>query len=109
MGRYNVRVVNKLEECIGYRLNIIGVRVYRDYCQLSAKSGNEWLTVGPIKPLPVIVPKEPAELGTDPLLLTAYQYEQERPGSDLFDVLAQRKNFDEALNDGEVRSGTTAR
>jgi hypothetical protein len=93
-----VRVVNQQEQCIGYRLNILGVRVYRDYCQLIAKSGNEWLTVGPMKPLPVIVPTDPGDLGTDPLLLTAYQYDQEHPGSDLYDVLAQRKSFDEALS-----------
>ena len=94
----NVRVVNQREQCIGYRLNIIGVRVYRDYCQLSAKSGDDWLTIGPGKALPVLVPADPAHLGTDPLLLTAFQYHEQNPGSDLYDVLAQRKNFDEALN-----------
>ncbi len=93
-----VRVVNQLEQCIGYRLNILGVRVYRDYCQLSAKSGNDWFTVGPIKTLPLVLPNNPADLGTDPLLLTAHQYDQENPGSDLYDVLARRKSFDEAMN-----------
>jgi hypothetical protein len=104
-----VRVVNKREQCIGYRLNILGVRVYRDYCQLSAKSGSEWLTVGPTKPLPLFIPDNPIELGSDPLLLTAYQYDQEHPGSDLYDVLARRKDFDQAMNDGEVNSNATAR
>jgi hypothetical protein len=101
-----VKVINRKEQCIGYRLNILGVRVYRDYCQLSAKSGNEWLPVGPIKPLPVIVPEDPAGQGTDPFLLTAYQYDQEHPGSDLYEVLAQRKSFDEAMNQD---SNATAR
>ena len=93
-----MRVVNKQEQCIGYRLNFLGVRVYRDYCQLSAKSGSEWYVMGPIKRLPVIVPPNPEEIGTDPLLLTAHQYDEEHPGSDLYDVLAQRKSFDEALD-----------
>jgi hypothetical protein len=98
-GVNSLRVVNKQEQCIGYRLNIIGVRVYRDYCQLAARSGDQWLTVGPLHDLPVIIPTNPVELGSDPLLLTAYQYEQEKPGSDLRDVLAGRKDFDAALND----------
>lgn len=72
--------------------------MYRDYCQLSAKSGTDWFVVGPMRALPVMVPNDPAEIGTDPLLLTAYQYDQEHPGSDLYDVLAQRKDFDEAIN-----------
>jgi hypothetical protein len=94
-----LRVVMKQEQCIGYRLNIIGVRVYRNYCQLSARSGDQWLTVGPVRDLPIIIPSDPAQFGMDPLLLTAYQYDQEQPGSDLRDVLAQRKDFDAALND----------
>jgi hypothetical protein len=59
--------------------------------------------------LPIIVPTDAADLGSDPLLITAFQYEHERPGSDLYDVLAQRKDFDAALNQAEAQSGTTAR
>jgi hypothetical protein len=90
--------MNTEEQWIGYRLNILGLRVYREYCQLVARSGNDWLTIGPMKSLPVMVPASPADLGTDPLLLTAYQYDQEHPGSDLYDVLARRKRFDDAIN-----------
>jgi hypothetical protein len=80
--------------------------VYRTYCQLVAKVQNEWVTIGPRRHLPVFVPLNPLELGTDPLLLTAYQYEQEQPGSDFYDVLAQRKDFEAAL--AEQLTSTTA-
>ena len=104
-----MRVVNKAEESIGFRLNIIGVHVYRDYCQISAKSGDEWFTVGLRRALPVIIPEDPAKLGSDPLVLTAYQYEHEHPGSDLYDLLAQRKDFDRALNESGKYSGAKAK
>jgi hypothetical protein len=47
--------------------------------------------------LPVEVPADIHELGSDPLLMTAFQYDQECPGSDLRAVLSQRKYFDDAL------------
>jgi hypothetical protein len=104
-----VRVVDQRDQSISFRLNIIGVRVYRDYCQLSAKSGSEWHAVGPPRSLPLTIPNDPAEIGSDPLLLTTYQYEHEQPGSELYDVLAKRKDFDRALKEGEAHSGATAR
>ena len=92
-----MRVPNRREQCIGYRLNIVGVRVFRTYCQLVAKSGEQWVTIGQPRNLPIELPRQVADIGDDPLLLAAYQYDSERPGTDLRDVLAQRKNFDEAL------------
>jgi small-conductance mechanosensitive channel len=98
-GGGNVRVPNRREQCIGYRLNIVGVRVFRTYCQLVAKSRDEWVTIGQPRDLPVDLPSNAEEIGDDPLLLAAYQYDSERPGSDLRDVLAQRKDFDQALGE----------
>lgn len=94
-------VVNKEEGWIGYRLNILGIRVWRDKCQLSARSGDEWMTLGAPRTLPVEVPRDTDELAQaadDPLLTMAFQYVAERPGTDLADVLAQRKKFDDALS-----------
>ena len=93
-----MRVVNTYQQCIGYRLNFLGVRAYRDYCQLVARRGNDWNVIGPPRPLPVDLPADLRDVsGDDPLLLTAFQYDQQYPGSDLRDVLAKRRNFDEAL------------
>jgi len=56
--------------------------------------------LGPRWDLPVHVPETPEELKAavaDTLRLTAYQYINENEGSDLADVLAQRKNFETAI------------
>jgi hypothetical protein len=94
-----MRVVNPTQQCIGYRLNLLGVRAYRTYCQLVARSGDEWVVIGAPRPLPIEVPEDLREIGSDPLLLTAFQYDRECPGTDLWDVLAQRKAFDQALGE----------
>ena len=103
-----MRVANKLEQCIGYRLNVIGVRVYREYCQLVGRVDGDWTTMGPPRELPVTLPDDPAEIAADALLATVSQYERERPGTDLLDVLSRRKDFDVALNEmhrGGSRAG----
>jgi hypothetical protein len=95
-----VPFINRDEGWIGYRLNILGIRVWPDKCQLVAKSGTEWVTLGPPRPLPVQVPRNAEELARaayDPLLLTAYQYIAGTPDSDLAEMLAQRKGFATAL------------
>jgi hypothetical protein len=81
-------------------LNILGISVWQDRCQLVAKdqAGN-WAPLGPAKALPIFLPQDPSEIEGDALLLTAYQYEMERPGSDLRATLAQTRDFEEALND----------
>lgn len=93
-----MRVVNHAEQCIGYRLHMIGVRVYRDYCQLTGLIAGKWDTIGPPRLLPVTLPAEITNIQDDALFATIYQYDRECPGSDLLDVLAQRKSFDHALN-----------
>ena len=95
-------IINKEEGWIGYRLNILGVRVWSDStCQLVAKSGGEWRTMGPARGLPVAVPTNAAELLSavnDPLLLTAYQYMAEYPESDLAGLLSKRMDFETVLD-----------
>jgi hypothetical protein len=94
-----MRVPNPAQHCIGYRLNIIGVRVYRECCQLVARVGDEWMHIGLPRALPISLPDDMRSVGLDPMLLTIYQYEAEFPGSDLLDVLALRKTLDEALRE----------
>lgn len=87
---------------IDYRLNILGIRVWERSCQLIAKSGEEWTTLGPRWDLPVYVPVDAKELkraALDTLRMTAYQYNVERPGSDLVAVLSRGKDFSAALMD----------
>ena len=94
-------IFNKEEGWIGHRLNILGIRVWPDKCQLVARAGDHWVPLGPTRVLPVEVPRnveELARMARDPLLITAYQYVAEHPGSDLSDLLAQRKDFQAALN-----------
>jgi hypothetical protein len=98
--RTRARVPNPVEQYIGYRLNILGVRVWKDRCQLIARRGDQWMPLGPSRPLPVKIPHDPAQIGTDTLLLTALQFDAEQPGSDIREVLAQTKDFETALRDG---------
>jgi hypothetical protein len=92
-----MRVVNRNLEAIGYRLNLLGIRVYRHYAHLVARFGTEWVTIGPPRDLPIEVLRELREIGSNTLLLTAYQNTQENPCTDLYDVLNGRTNFDDAL------------
>jgi hypothetical protein len=99
-----MRVVDNAARLIDYRLNILGIRVWEDACQRISRSGQEWGTMGPRRDLPVHVPQNADELKTaaaDTLRLTAYQYNAERPGSDLVEVLGKTKDFESALIDGE--------
>jgi len=97
-----VKAKDLAARAIDYRLNILGVRVWEHSCQLIARSGQEWSTIGPRWDLPVHVPKDAEQLklaAAEPLRLTAYQYCAERPGSDLAEVLGETKNFAAALED----------
>ena len=99
----SMRVVNAVGGTIDYRLNILGIRVWKDSCQLVARSGKDWSALGPRWDLPVRVPENDGELkasASDTLRLTAFQYNAERPGSDLVEVLNQSRNFEAALQDG---------
>lgn len=97
-----MKVANATAGTIDYRLNIIGVRVWEDACQLISKDANgSWSTLGPRWDLPVHVPRNNQELkaaSADTLRLTAYQYVTEKPGSDLVEVLARTVDFQTALN-----------
>jgi hypothetical protein len=98
-----MKVVDRAARLIDYRLNILGIRVWPDACQLIARSGAEWSPLGPRWDLPVQVPRNAEELkaaAADTLRLTAYQYNAEQPGSDLVAVLGQGRNFESALTGG---------
>jgi hypothetical protein len=100
----SVKVVHRSERWIGYRLNILGIRVSEIGCQLVAKSGERWVTLGPRHDLPLHVPQNTEELkaaAADTLRLTAYQYMNEHKESDLADLLAQRKDFEAAMQQAE--------
>lgn len=98
-----MRVVNGREGWIGFRLNILGIRVSEaGYCQLVGKNEGRWVTLGPWRNLPVQVPRtaeELSEAASDPLRLTAFQYTSEHPDTDLPELLAKTKTFDSALLD----------
>jgi hypothetical protein len=100
-----VRVTNQAERHISYHLNILGLRVWEDRFQLVAKDrSGHWVPLGSARPLPMMLPDDPDRIDGNPLLLTAYQFDLERPGSDLRSVLAKTRDFEEALNDPEVGS-----
>lgn len=97
-----MRVVDRQKQSIDYRLNLLGVRVQGGFCQLVAKSGDAWVTIGPKGTLPLEIPTDPTTLplyATDTLRVTAYQYPMQHPGSDLREILALRKDFQSALNE----------
>ena len=98
--RLQMRVVDREKKWIGFRLNLLGVRVWKDgRCQLVARNRDgRWDTLGPSRRLPVHIPDDVAVIGTDTLLLTAYQYEHEKPGSDLRALLEQSSDFEDAVN-----------
>ena len=87
---------------IDYCLNITGIRVSRNVCQLMAKVDGRWDLIGLLRALPVEVPHDAASVaaaGDDPVRLIAYQYEREYPGRDLRAVLEKAKDFDVALRE----------
>jgi hypothetical protein len=94
-----MRVLNREAATIDYRLNLLGIRVWKDSAQLIAKrSGNQWDTIGPRQSLPVRFPHILSELSAaNAFVVTAYQYDNEYPGSDLRAVLALEKDFDKAI------------
>jgi len=94
---------------IDYRLNILGIRVWKDSCQLIAKTSRGWEALWPQWKLPVRVPQNSEEMkdaAADTLRLTAYQYNTEQPGSDLVEVLSKRKDFSAALKDASAAAAS---
>ena len=95
----NLRYANQGGGFVDYHLNLLGVRVFEDACQLVARSEQGWVSIGPKCDLPIEIPKDTQELiGTDSLKLTAWQYAQEHPCSDIREVLSRRKSFELALS-----------
>jgi hypothetical protein len=91
-----MRVVIAEEGCVDYRLHILGIRIWREYAQLIARDGEPWKPIGPEYLLPISLPDKPDELKGSPsdvLRLTAWQYDQEHPGSDLRAALLQKVDF----------------
>ena len=89
-----MRIVMPELEAIDYRLNLLGIRARRNTVQLIARFGEGWTTLGISRELPLSIPRTPSDLraaASDTLLLTAYQYDSEHPGTDLTEVLAQTK------------------
>jgi hypothetical protein len=80
-------------------MNLIGIRVFRNFCQMMAHIDSEWEPVGSPRALPVEVPDDAEHIRSDALLATISQYDKEIPGSDLKDVLARRRDFHAALED----------
>jgi hypothetical protein len=71
---------------------------------LVARSEQGWTSIGPKWDLPIEIPKttkELKEIGTDTLRLTAWQYAEEHPATDIREVLSGRKAFEMALDDHE--------
>jgi hypothetical protein len=100
-----MKVTDPTTRLIGYRLNILGVRITEKYCQLVAKTAEGWTTIGPPRELPVYIPRTAGQLksvASDPLLLTACQYAADFPASDIRDVLSEAKSFQNALTDAIV-------
>lgn len=95
-----MKVANAEAGSLDYRLNILGVRVTAQSCQLIAKTSDEWGPIGQRLDLPVHVPRnaeDVKEAADSPLKLTAYQFNTENPGSDIAEVLDQSKNFEAAM------------
>ena len=97
-----MKVVNRAEGWIGYRSNILGIRVWENDCQLVAKiGGDRWETIGPRRTLPVHIPQtiEDKAATADSLRTTAYQYVTGHKEADLVEVLCEQKDFEVALRD----------
>ena len=91
-----------------YRLNLLGVRVWEHSCQLIARSGQEWSTLGARWELPVHIPRSAEELkaaALDTLRMTAYQYDAEAFAASFF-ASALPNNFAVIVRFTEV--GTNA-
>ena len=68
-----------------YLLNLLGIRVWKDECQLISWSGEEWVAIGPRHRLPLEMPVDLSQ--ADGLLLTAIQFDYAHPEAGLLDRL----------------------
>ena len=98
-----VRVLDKTSKCVSYRLNLLGIAIWNDRCQLLARNERgDWKPLGAPRTLPIQLPDQVDSLQFDALLLTAYQYDQQNPGSDLRELFAQTKSVEQALRETET-------
>ena len=98
-----MKVVNSSTATIDYRSRRnLGLRVWKDRCQIIAPLDSEWVEVGPQLELPLEVPSsvedfQATEDVPSALRGAAFRYELEQPGSDLVAVLNKEKTFENAL------------
>lgn len=93
MGAHSMVGQETGREHADYCLNQLGIRVWESHCQLIGKSGGDWHSIGPRWMLPVRVPhtaEQLAECWGDALRVTAYQYNEEHPSTDLLERLESR-------------------
>ncbi len=94
------RFADKKLNHIDYCLELLGIRVWEKSCQLIAKGRGERGSLGPRWDLPAEVQRDPKGLKTDgseTLRFTAWQCTEKHPGTDIAEVLSQRKEFSLAL------------
>ena len=94
------RFADPSKKDVDYCLNLLDVRVWRETCQLITRGNGECTSIGPKWDLPIAIPNDEQSLkgaGSDALRLTAWQYENEHPGTDIPEVLSQKKDFDVAI------------
>lgn len=70
------------QDYVDYTLNILGIRVWKDRCQLIGRNGNKWLPLGAAKSLPLA----PA----DEIFVTARRFKANHPESDILEVLSAK-------------------
>lgn len=81
------------QEFSDYCLNQLGIRVWESHCQLIGKSDGTWHSIGPRWVLPVEVPHTAEQLAQywgDALRMTAWQYKEAHPDTDLLTRLEAR-------------------
>jgi hypothetical protein len=99
-----MKLINRSNNTIDYRSRRhLGLRVWKDRCQIIAPVGSEWAGVGPQLELPLEVPTSIEDFQatqdvSNTVRVTAFRYELEQPGSDLFEVLKKEKTFENALH-----------
>lgn len=84
------RVVDRNAKHVEYYFGVLGIRVSESACRLIAKVDNGWQELGPDRRLPILVPSTRTELlaaRDDLVALMAWQYEHERPWTDLRETL----------------------
>src|SRR5437763_14564114 len=87
---------------VDYCLHLIGLRVWKECCQLIALDRGDWSEIGPKWNLPVEIPTDDESLrlaAMEPIKLTAWQYEQEHPGTDIREVLSLRRDLAAEVSD----------